>query len=419
MDHHQPAGRIAWVLSLCTALSLLGDATLYAVLPSTYAVLAIGALQVGWLLSINRLVRLPLNLASGWLAEHIGHRTPYLAGLGLGALSTIGYGLFRGFWPLLLLRGLWGLSWSLIAVAAYALLLDCCPAGQRGRLAGLYTALSYFGGAAGAWGGGMLVDALGLPHAMLVLGGISLLALPAAFSLPRRPARAAAPAEIEPAPRLAVRLDLLTAHLRRLDARLWLILVLNMAQHVFFEGVFYATFGLYLLRLLGEQLRLGTLLVGIATLSAFLLMARNGLTLLVSPLAGRLSDRLGDRVRVLALGELLGAAGLSVLALSASPWLSALGVLLAAVAYGMVPTMLMAWLGDLTAPGERGLLVGAYQTLGDLGSGVGPLAAYALLAITSLPVLYGASAAILLLAVPFIWAAGTKRRVPVPLREAD
>ena len=115
---------------------------------------------------------------------------------------------------------------------------------------------------------------------------------------------------------------------------------------------------------------------------------------------------------MLVLGELLGAAGLLLLALAKAPWVAGLGVLLAAAAYGMVPTMLVAWLGDLTLPGERGLLIGAYQTLGDLGCGVGPLAAYALLAWLNLPALYGLSALALLLMVPFIWRIGAARSKP-------
>lgn len=48
---------------------------------------------VGWLLSVNRLVRLPLNVLSGWLADRVGPKTPYVTGIALGVASTAGYGL--------------------------------------------------------------------------------------------------------------------------------------------------------------------------------------------------------------------------------------------------------------------------------------------------------------------------------------
>lgn len=98
------AVRIVWILTLCTALSLLGDSTLYAVLPVQYAAVGVTTVQVGWLLSMNRLVRLPLNLFSGWLSQRLGPRTPYILGLVIGSISTVGYGLCRGFWPLLAAR---------------------------------------------------------------------------------------------------------------------------------------------------------------------------------------------------------------------------------------------------------------------------------------------------------------------------
>ena len=93
---------------------------------------------------------------------------------------------------------------------------------------------------------------------------------------------------------------------------------------------------------------------------------------------------------------------LACLAVGGSPWVAGAGVLLAAMAYGVVPPMLVSWMGDLTRTGERGAIVGGYQTMGDLGSGLGPLVAYALAAAWGLPGVYGLSAALCALTVPLI-----------------
>jgi len=67
--------------------------------------------------------------------------------------------------------------------------------------------------------------------------------------------------------------------------------------------------------------------------------------------------------------------------------------------------MLMSWMGDLTLRGGRGPLVGAYQTMGDLGSGLGPLIAYPLMAALGTRPVYLLCAALLSLTVPLIlWA---------------
>lgn len=404
--------RILWTLTVCTALALFGDTTLYAVLPAEYGLLAISAVQVGWLLSVNRLVRLPLNLLSGWLADRLGSRTPYIAGVALGALSTAAYGLTRGFWPLLISRALWGVAWSLLSVAAYGMILDASRADNRGKYTSTYASYSYFGGSIGMLLGGFLVDWLQFPSAMMALSALSAIGVLTALTLPRVP-RAPRPALPDAAtrPSLLVTLRAFLRGLVEADFRFWVIAALNFAHRFFFAGVFYATFGLYLRQVLGDEVRVGAWALGIASLTSVLLFARNVTTIVASPALGHVSDRLGSRLHILVLGEVLGVVGLMVFAGRPTPVFIAAGVLLAAVAYGVVPPMLMAWLGDLTQAGSRGRHVGGYQTAGDLGSGLGPLVAYALLPFIGILWVYGLSAVLLALTVPLIVWAGRSGRM--------
>ncbi len=407
---HESDTRAVWILTVCTALALIGDGTAYAVLPSLYPAVGISVAQVGVLLSVNRLVRPPLNMLSGWLNSRVDPRLPYTLGLAIGACSTLGYGLVRGFWPLVALRALWGVAWALIAVSAYAMVLDVTATANRGRYAGSYHSLSFFGGAVGAMGGGFLADALGFSRTMLMLGALSAVAVVPALWLPRHARSSAgharlAPADGEPALSLRRRAALWMEGLKGLDTRLWLILSLNFVERLFFAGVFYGTLGFYLKEVLPGGLRLGTLLIGVASLTGVLLFARNGLSVLSGPALGYLSDRLGDRTRVLMLGEAFGVAGLLCLGAGAHPALVILAVILTALANGVVSPMLMSWMGDLTLRGGRGPLVGAYQTMGDLGSGLGPLIAYPLMAALGTRPVYLLCAALLSLTVPLIlWA---------------
>jgi MFS family permease len=399
------AARAVWILTACTALALMGDGTVYAVLPSLYPAVGISVAQVGMLLSVNRLVRPPLNMFSGWLSSRIDPRLPYTVGLAIGACSTLGYGLVRGFWPLLALRALWGVAWALIAVSAYAMVLDVTATANRGRYAGSYHSLSFFGGAVGAMGGGFLADALGFQRTMLMLGLLSMAAVALAFTLPRRPARDAVPSAGTSALTPGQRSRLLLVSLRGLDARLWLILSLNFVERLFFAGVFYGTLGYYLKQALPGGMQIGTLLVGVASLTGVLLFARNALSVLSGPTLGYLSDRLGDRTRMLLLGEGFGVLGLLLLGAGDHLALILLAVALTALANGVVSPMLMSWMGDLTRRGGRGTLVGAFQTMGDLGSGLGPLIAYPLMAALGTRPVYLLCAALLSLTIPLIlWA---------------
>ena len=75
MAEKERASRQVIVISLITAACLIGDSMLYIVLPICFAQAGLSSLwEVGIILSVNRLVRLPLNPMVGWLYRHISDR---------------------------------------------------------------------------------------------------------------------------------------------------------------------------------------------------------------------------------------------------------------------------------------------------------------------------------------------------------
>ncbi len=382
--------RVIWTLTGCTALALLGDATLYAVLPTSYAAVGVTAMQVGWLLSINRLARIPINLLSGRLCARWGARWPYIIGVGVGALSTAGYALSTGFAPLLALRALWGVSWALLVVAANTLVLQVSTAANRGRNSGIYTPYSFFGGALGAVLGGVLVDHLGFHTAMAILGGLTGVGCVLALTLPH----------VDPPARTRPTRTFHWNDLRGLDRRLVLVLATIFVHRLFFAGVFYATFGYYLKSRLPDGVALGTLVLGGATLTSVLLWAKDLVTVTAGPTLGRLSDRLQDRPLVLVLSLGCGVTGLLLLAITGHIVPVLISVALVAVAYGMLPPLLVAWVGDITIAERRSSVLGVFQAIGDLGSGLGPLFAYRLVESIDIGVVYAACAALLVTLAP-------------------
>ncbi|MDE7063991.1 MAG: MFS transporter, partial [Desulfovibrionaceae bacterium] len=76
MEDRNQASRQVAMISLITAACLIGDSMLYIVLPVHFAAAGLDSLwEVGIILSANRLVRLPLNPAVGWLYQRISDRT--------------------------------------------------------------------------------------------------------------------------------------------------------------------------------------------------------------------------------------------------------------------------------------------------------------------------------------------------------
>jgi len=343
-------GRVLFPLGLGTALSLMGDATLYTVLPTHAAEAGIALIQVGIILSANRIVRLFLNGPMGLAYDRSRRRRLFVAALFVGALSTALYAATYGFWPLLVGRLLWGLAWSGIWVGGTTIILDVTTDDDRGRWTGFYQTWFFLGAAFGAFAGGLLTDQLGYHAAMWI--GAAVTAFGGMFALLALPETRGAQPEITPASLPNPALDWYR------NPGLWVVAVLQGINRFVFAGVLAAT--------------------GVATLTGMLMAGRTVLSMLSAPLSGNLSDRLGSRWGVTTIGMAAGA--VSMLLLSRSSLVSILlGVALGAVVSGGIQALVTAQTGDLVEQGQRGRAIGMLHTAGDLGSAAGPLVAYGLL----------------------------------------
>ncbi|MEW5721390.1 MAG: MFS transporter, partial [Chloroflexota bacterium] len=173
----QPRISAAWAifpLGFATALSLMGDVTLYTVLPTRFADAGIALGFVGVILSINRLIRLITNNAMGWFFDRLPNRRAiFLGSLALGVITTTLYATSTDLPPLLLARLLWGLAWSGIWVGGNALVLEMAPEAQRGQWVGILQMWFFLGSALASFTGGALTDAVGYRGALWIGAGIS------------------------------------------------------------------------------------------------------------------------------------------------------------------------------------------------------------------------------------------------------
>jgi MFS family permease len=157
--------RIIWILGAGIALSLLGDATLYVVLPTHTSEAGILIGQVGIILSANRLIRLVLNGPYGVIVERSSRRKVLLASLLVGALATSLY-TFQTFWVFVVGRLLWGAAWSGLYIGVNAVLYDIAGDGNRGRTIGRFQMWLFIGMGGSSVIGGLLTDLLGFREAM-------------------------------------------------------------------------------------------------------------------------------------------------------------------------------------------------------------------------------------------------------------
>ena len=101
-------------------LIIMGDSILYIILPSNYEYFQIkeflgidGGFWVGFILSINRFIRFFSNIFSVKVIKSLGLKnTMYFASI-LGAGSTFGYAVLKGVFLIIIMRIIWGISYSL------------------------------------------------------------------------------------------------------------------------------------------------------------------------------------------------------------------------------------------------------------------------------------------------------------------
>lgn len=375
--------RVLLPVGIGTCLSLLGDASLYAVLPTHTVEAGVSVASVGILLSANRFIRLVLNGPAGIAYDRWHHRRLFVSALFIGACSTAIYGLTRGFWPLLLGRLFWGLAWAGIWVGGNTIVLDIARDDTRGRWVGVYQLAFFLGASGGALLGGFLTDRLGYHQAMIIsaaltfMGAIIALAfLPETRGLKHAVVEPSAEPPHSPRPsNPAGRGEFASAT------------ALYAVNRLALAGVLQSTLGLFLLKQMGEQIQVAGHSLGVATLTGMGLGLSTLISMTSAPIMGGLSDRVGNRWRVAAGGLVPGVAGFGLLSVGL-PLTTLVGVPLTAVTGGSNQSLATALIGDLGRMGRQSRRLGVLFTVGDLASAVGPPLAYALIPLFGIKSVY-------------------------------
>jgi MFS family permease len=377
------SARLVHVLGLGTAFSILGDSTLYTVLPDPTTATSVGltAMNVGWLLGVNRLARVLFNGPMGALSDRLPRRLMLLVSLGLGVVSTLLYALADSVTIWLLGRVVWGLAWSGIWIVGQAVLLDVADDETRGRLSAVYQMWFFVGVGGSALIAGVFTDWLGFRGGLAVSAMLTCLAWVLWWKrIPEtRPARdraeAKGKARLTPSEYFRV---------------IRLALPVFMIRFVF-AGVVASTTILWLGELQPSFPRGWDRVLPLATMTGLLVAVRTFSSLIGAKLAGIIVDRYDWRWRLIA--SVLGLGAVGMWSMAESQWLIALlGAQLGAIAGSGVQTVIPALVGEKFGTHDTGRILGIIYTLGDLASALGPPTAVALMASISLAGAYQWSA---------------------------
>lgn len=403
--------RLVALVAAVVGLSIQGDSLMYGILPLAAEGLGIPLGLVGLLLSANRLVRLVSNTWASTLFERFGPRLPFIGAAVLGCLTALAYGASWGVAVFVLARMGWGIAWSGLRQGGYQAVWTGGP-GAAGRLMGLLWGIIRLGSAISVVIGGWLFDRYGYEAAVYGIAGITALAIPLAWAVRWPEAaihRASPPAKTAGATgeRRVKALEGWRIGLAD-PAQRWMLFI--GLQKLLFDSILVSTASLFLKQQLGNESDLTVLgvAIGFGTAGGLVLALRWLSDLVAGPLLGALSDRMGQLplaalLVVAVLAAVIGAVMLEGLA-------SLLCVALILVTSTGVNVTLDAAANRLSVTTERPhLFIGAYTTVSDAGSAVGPLLAYSLGAATGLDALFVTAALIQAVVVTLFWRRNAAR----------
>lgn len=363
---HSAAGR--WVVAgsvLGSGAVFLESSVVNVALPAIARDFHVGVVGLQWVVNGYLLTLSALMLLGGALGDRFGRPRVFAIGCVAFALASAGCALAPGLISLVVLRAVQGAAGALLVPNSLAMLDTAFAGEERGAAIGQWAAWSAVSTAAGPFAGGWLVDAL---NWRWVFSAVILFALAAALIVVRHIARG----EVSHAGDVRERIDYLGAALGTLALagivgalmagpaigfRDWRVVaagiggVACMAAFVFaerhartpilplsifrsqqFSGVNATTFLVYaalsgLFFLLMPQLQ-GNLKYSALRAGAALTPA-NVIMLVLSPIAGRASARVGPRV-LMTVGALIAAAGM-ILCARVQPGASYLTTILPAI----------------------------------------------------------------------------------------
>ena len=334
-----------------TALSLLGDQALYALLPLYFQEIGLLPIQVGILLSANRWVRLLTNHLAERLVDRFPVNLMLVLSLALGALLSLAYAYISSFLVLLVARCLWGLCWSFIRHISVMGVVSSTEPQNLGQMMGFYNGISRIGCVLGIVLGGILFDLIGFSTTLALFCLFSLFAVP-----------------------FAMRSGVQTSSIitdqqqnNQSSTRYSALLCCGFCIGSVGPGLIMSTLGFILLSRYGTEVALMGFVVGIATLNGLLLGCRWVLDTLGAPIYGALIDRTGIR-----LGAPLCFLGGMIVMLLLNLSENLAGLALGMIVFFMCGTALSTVV-SAEASRQGAKVFARYATAGDLGAAFGPV----------------------------------------------
>ena len=375
--------------SLTVAAALLGDAMLYVVMPSRPELWHLTIIQVGVLLSANRLVRLFTNPLSSVFIEKFGVYTPFRVSLLASLGVLVAYAFSKNFIVLLFARLLWGTCWSVLRLGSQWVASEQSTSENLGFNLSSNVSVIRIGSIGGAVFGGILSDYLGYEVAFTIFGVFTLIGFAAWI-------RKSTYMDKEKTITSGRDLSGFTHVLR--DSRVLVLSVASVFGGLVFSGLIGATLGHFLRHRYGLEFDIVSITFGVATITGFALGLKSFAEVLVGPFGGYFSDRYG-RYKSLIISAALTSIGLFILGFSSTLLITITVLLLVFITGVMMMMQLLSLVGMAVNEESRSQVFSVFNTFQDFGSALGPLIGLSLISANLLPALYSISGILLFILI--------------------
>jgi EmrB/QacA subfamily drug resistance transporter len=172
------------LLAVAQFVVVLDASIMNIALPSIGTDLGVSGEDLSWVINAYVLTFGGFLLLGGRLADLLGRRRVFVAGLLLFAAASLAGGLASSSSQLIAARAVQGLGGALLAPAALSILTTIFPAGaERNKALGVWGAVAGSGGAAGVLLGGVITDALGWEWVLFINVPIGIVAALLSFRL--------------------------------------------------------------------------------------------------------------------------------------------------------------------------------------------------------------------------------------------
>ncbi|WP_051556402.1 MFS transporter [Alkalihalobacterium bogoriense] len=358
------------VCALVTAICLLADSMLYVALPIYFRDVGLQSMwEVGLILSLNRLVRIPLNPFVSFIYARIQLRTGFLISVVLAIVTTVGYGVFQGLLYWILLRIVWGLAWSFFRLGGFFLILDTATNENRGELMGRYNGLYRLGSLGGMVVGGICVSLTSLSFTALLFASVMIVSIP--LTLIYIPVKQRENAESV--------IEMKQIENSIVTKPVLLAITSGMLLAFIIQGLFASTISLVMFEHFTEEVFLFGVSIGVAAVSGVLQGIRWVWEPFLAVKVGKWSDGKYGRFPLFISFLVFGSLGFILIPLHTPFFVFVFIVVLTMVCSTALTTLVDAITTDIAKTYNQHRVITWYTIFLDTGASLGPLIVYILL----------------------------------------